>query len=106
MKTPRDKSKPALPPGQKKPAAQSGPTLALSPRRQWAFRIAALLIVPSLLVLLELALRLAGYGYSPDLFKPIRIGNEDYLVQNDDFSFRFFPDGNRAQSWNGADETS
>ncbi len=91
LKTPRDKSKPRPPPGQKKPATQPRPALALSPQRQWVFRIAALLIVPALLVLLELALRLSGYGYSPDLFKPLRIGNEDYLVQNDDFSFRFFP---------------
>ncbi len=40
---------------------------------------------------LEFALRLAGYGFDPSFFKPLRIGNENYLVQNDDFSFRFFP---------------
>jgi tetratricopeptide (TPR) repeat protein len=40
---------------------------------------------------LEVFLRVLGYGYSTSLFKPMRIGGEDYLVENDAFSFRFFP---------------
>jgi tetratricopeptide (TPR) repeat protein len=44
-----------------------------------------------LLAAVEISLRLAGYGYNPDFFKRIRIGNEDFFVQNEDFSFRFFP---------------
>ena len=56
------------------------------------FRLAALVVLP--LVLLggaEAALRLAGYGYDPDFFKPIRIGQEDFLVENDQFGLSFFP---------------
>ncbi len=44
-----------------------------------------------LLVVLEIALRICGYGYSTAFFKKLKIGNEDYLVQNDDFGLRFFP---------------
>ena len=44
-----------------------------------------------LLAGLELALRLGGYGFDPHFFKKIKIGGEDYFVQNDDFSFSFFP---------------
>jgi tetratricopeptide (TPR) repeat protein len=62
-----------------------------APARTWAFRIIALLLLPALLAALELALRLAGYGYSTSFFKPITIHGEDYLVQNDDFSLMVFP---------------
>ena len=44
-----------------------------------------------LLAALEISLRLAGYGYDTHFFKRITIGNEDYYVQNDDFSYQFFP---------------
>lgn len=44
-----------------------------------------------LLVGLEILLRIVGYGYNPDFFLPLRIGNADFLVQNEDFSRRFFP---------------
>jgi hypothetical protein len=39
----------------------------------------------------EAVLRLAGYGYSTRLFKTLRIGGEEFLVENDQFSLRFFP---------------
>lgn len=39
----------------------------------------------------EAVLRLAGYGYSTHFFKPLRIGGEDFLVENDKFGLRFFP---------------
>jgi len=41
--------------------------------------------------LLEIGLRLAGYGYSTAFFKRIRVGNEEFLVDNDKFGWRFFP---------------
>ncbi|HEX4263765.1 MAG TPA: tetratricopeptide repeat protein [Verrucomicrobiae bacterium] len=44
-----------------------------------------------LLVGLELILRLAGYGYSTGFFQNIRVGDKDYLVNNEDFGRRFFP---------------
>jgi tetratricopeptide (TPR) repeat protein len=42
-------------------------------------------------VAIEAGLRLAGYGYNPDFFKRLSIAGADYYVQNEDFSFRFFP---------------
>ena len=44
-----------------------------------------------LLAAAELCLRLAGYGYNPDFFKCILVGGADFFVQNEEFSFRFFP---------------
>jgi len=44
-----------------------------------------------LLGLLEVFLRVGGYGYNPQFFKRIKIGGEDFFVQNEDFSRRFFP---------------
>ena len=43
------------------------------------------------LAVLEVALRLGGYGYSCGFFKPLRIGDQHFLVENDAFGFRFFP---------------
>ena len=63
-------------------------------RRMRFFRIAALLLPFAFLGLIEAGLRLGGYGFDPHFFKPIKIGGEDYLVQNDAFSFRFFPPDN------------
>jgi len=51
-----------------------------------------MLVVPTgLLLLLELILRLAGYGYDPRFFIPTDIEGEPFLVQNEQFSRRFFP---------------
>ncbi len=44
-----------------------------------------------LLLILEAALRLAGYGYSPAFFKPLQRGADRFLVENDRFGWRFFP---------------
>jgi tetratricopeptide (TPR) repeat protein len=38
-----------------------------------------------------MGLRFGDYGYNPRFFEPQRIGGQDFLVQNDDFSLRFFP---------------
>jgi tetratricopeptide (TPR) repeat protein len=55
-------------------------------------RLAAVTLVPIFLLgLLELGLRLAGYGYSTRLFLPAKIGGEDVLVPNEKFTHRFFP---------------
>lgn len=48
--------------------------------------------MPALLLgVTEGVLRLGGYGYSTHFFKPLRIGGEDFLVENDKFGLRFFP---------------
>ncbi len=68
------------------------PPLTLSRGRKFLFALLAFVILPLVLVcLVEVGLRLAGYGYGTSFFKKIRIGNEDYLVDNDKFGFRFFP---------------
>jgi tetratricopeptide (TPR) repeat protein len=64
---------------------------SLSLRRRWMYRLVLLFLPFFLLAIAEIALRLAGYGYNPDFFKRIPIGGEDFFVQNEDFSFRFFP---------------
>jgi tetratricopeptide (TPR) repeat protein len=52
----------------------------------------ALVVLPLLLLGgVEAGLRLARYGYSPDFFKRIHIGQKDFLVNNENFSLRFFP---------------
>jgi tetratricopeptide (TPR) repeat protein len=60
--------------------------------RKWLFRLAAMFLVPALMLgALEVVLRLAGHGYSPRLFKPLLVGGQQFLVENDKFSLRFFP---------------
>jgi len=66
-------------------------TSSLSRRRLWSFRLALILLPFLLLSLLEITLRFAGYGYNPHFFNRQKIGREEFLVQNDDFSRRFFP---------------
>jgi hypothetical protein len=68
------------------------PASTMTPRRKWLFRLLALVVLP-LLALggVEAALRVAGYGYSTGFFEKIRLGKSDYLVNNEDFSRRFFP---------------
>jgi hypothetical protein len=66
--------------------------LPLTPRRKWLFRFIALIVLPLLLLSgVETALRLAGYGHSTGFFKKNRLGQTDFLVNNEDFSLRFFP---------------
>jgi tetratricopeptide (TPR) repeat protein len=64
----------------------------LSPRRRRLFRLFALVLIPLLLLgAVEAGLRLAGYGFDPALFKKMTIGNEQFYVNSDAFSLRFFP---------------
>ncbi len=62
--------------------------------RLWLFRLVTLALPILLLIGLEVSLRLAGYGFDPHFFKQIKIGGEDFYVQNDAFSYRFFPPQN------------
>jgi tetratricopeptide (TPR) repeat protein len=63
----------------------------VSLRRQWVFRLVALTVSLFILGGLEGALRLAGYGYPMRFFKKVRVGTQDYLEDNSQFSLRFFP---------------
>jgi tetratricopeptide (TPR) repeat protein len=70
---------------------QSRPPV-LAKGRKLLFRLFASVVVPLVFLgLLEIGLRLAGYGYSTAFFKRIRIGNEEFLVDNDKFGWQFFP---------------
>jgi tetratricopeptide (TPR) repeat protein len=63
----------------------------ISRGRRWLFRVVLLTLPILLLALMEVALRLADYGYDPHLFKRLKIGGEEFFVQKEDFSRRFFP---------------
>jgi tetratricopeptide (TPR) repeat protein len=61
-------------------------------RRRVVFRLVAAVGLPLLLLcLVEVGLRVAGYGYPTAFFRPLRIGNEEFLVENEKFGWRFFP---------------
>jgi tetratricopeptide (TPR) repeat protein len=63
----------------------------LSRGKLWLFRLTALLLPLAFLGIVELALRLGGFGYAPHFFKRLNIEGQDCFVQNDDFSLTFFP---------------
>jgi Flp pilus assembly protein TadD len=70
---------------------QAAVTGSLSPRRRWCFRLLALLSPLFVLGLLELGLRLIGYGYPTHFFLPDRINGEKIVHDNQQFGWRFFP---------------
>ncbi len=56
------------------------------------FRLLAVVLVPLiLLAVVELALRLVGYGYPASYLIPATVKGKEVLVDNDRFGFRFFP---------------
>ncbi len=64
----------------------------MTPARKWLFRLLAAIGLPLLiLALLEISLRLGSYGYTTNFLKPLRIGDQTFLVENEAFGFRFFP---------------
>ena len=77
-------------PHSKRVRATDTPRL-VSHGRVWLFRIVALLLPVLLLGLVEIGLRLAGYGYATSFFRKTRVGGREFLVNNDTFSLRFFP---------------
>jgi tetratricopeptide (TPR) repeat protein len=62
----------------------------ISAGRRWCFRLVALLIPLFLLALLELALRLAGYGYPTHFLLVDRLNGQKVLRDNQQFGWRFF----------------
>ena len=68
------------------------PRRTLTRRRKWAFRLAAVTLVPVLcLGLVELALLLCGYGTSTALF--VRVPGRDVYTTNNDFLELFYNRG-------------
>src|SRR5947208_7632356 len=73
------------------PAGISVPKPQLSGKRLWLFRLAAVLLVPAiLLLLLEGSLRLVGIGYPTSFFLPAQINGKKAFVPNNRFGWRFF----------------
>src|SRR5438128_628453 len=74
------------------PSAPSAPSAAkLTGWKLWRFRLVAAFGVPiALLVVLELGLRLFGFGYPIHFLLPLSEGGRDLLVQNNQFGWRFF----------------
>ncbi|HKG95385.1 MAG TPA: hypothetical protein VKA84_25925, partial [Gemmatimonadaceae bacterium] len=71
---------------------QTPSTPALSPRRRRLFLALTLALPWLLLLLLELGLRLGGYGGDYPLFVPFA-RQPEYLVPNAEFARRYFPAG-------------
>lgn len=67
----------------------SRPSAPLSRSRRVAFSLAALLLPLILLGLLELGLRMAGYGSNPALFQPVE-GYPGYIQPNEQVAQRYF----------------
>ena len=67
-------------------------TSKLSSKRRWFFRFVVCIVIPLLgLGLVELMLRIAGYGYPTAFFVPRQINGQPMLVENERFGWRFFP---------------
>jgi len=71
------------------PSAPAG--LPVSTGRRLCFRAFALSLPALLLALLEISLRLAGYGYPTSFFLQMDQDGERILVENPKFGWRFFP---------------
>jgi tetratricopeptide (TPR) repeat protein len=67
----------------------AGKTASAPAPRKW-FRLLALLTPALLLALLEIILRLTGYGYPTSFFLPNTKGGQSVLVENPKFGRRFF----------------
>ncbi len=60
--------------------------------RLWVFRGAAVFVVPALfLLLVEVGLRVAGYGYPSDAIIKAKVEGKSYCCDNVKFNWRFFP---------------
>jgi len=79
-------------PGEKQKRTKKVPPKSITGRRLWLFRIIALTVVPALLFLLiELGLRVAGYGFPASAFIKHEVNNRASYCDNVKFGWRFFP---------------
>lgn len=66
--------------------------MEISSRRLWLFRAVAVFIIPALsILLLELGLRLVGYGYRPEAIVKYEVNGKELCCDNSKFGWRFFP---------------
>lgn len=93
------KKRPSSPPAKgsakgqdKKPAPARSERPRVTGWRLWLFRFVAAIVMPALLLLgVELALRIAGYGYPATAITTVKIEGTTYGCDNAQFSRRFFP---------------
>lgn len=65
---------------------------SVSGRRLWLFRLTAVVVGPVVFVcLVELSLRIAGYGYRPDVTVACEVNGDPSYGDNVKFGWRFFP---------------
>jgi len=83
--------KPSKPRAKEKPISSLHSKPPVSQRKLWLFRIVALLLPVLVIGLLEIVLRILGYGYDTSFLQNARVNGKDYFVNNDGFSLRFFP---------------
>jgi len=68
------------------------PNKRITGRRLWMFRFVALTIIPVLLfILLELVLRVAGYGFPANAMSRYEENGRVFYCDNVKFCWRFFP---------------
>jgi tetratricopeptide (TPR) repeat protein len=68
------------------------PVMAISGRRLWVFRAIAVFVFPTLFILLlEVGLRLVGYGYRPEAIVRCEVNGKEVCCDNPRFGWRFFP---------------
>lgn len=68
------------------------PPLPITGRRLWLFRIIALTVIPVLLLLLvELSLRIVGFGFPAAAIIKCELNRTDAYCDNVKFGWRFFP---------------
>jgi tetratricopeptide (TPR) repeat protein len=68
------------------------PSGSITVRRLWLFRIIAITVIPALLLLLvEVGLRIAGYGYPASAIITCQVKGEDAYCENAKFTWQFFP---------------
>jgi tetratricopeptide (TPR) repeat protein len=90
MKVPR-KKKPAVKGTNLQKGGQTFSSIGLNRRKLWYFRLFVAVGVPLLFLgMLELGLRLTGFGYSTGFFLPSQHDGKKVLVQNNRFGWRFF----------------
>ena len=87
-KVSQDKNIKAQPPA----ASSVEPIPGISARRLWLFRVITAIAAPILLmVLLEVVLRVTGYGFPPSAFVKCTIKGRTVYCSNNKFGWRFFP---------------
>ena len=72
--------------------ASKSQAIKISGRRLFMFRAIVVLVVPALLILLlELGLRLVGYGCRPEAIVKCQVDGREVSCDNSRFGWRFFP---------------